>query len=273
MIVAHQARSSTKCRTRRPAGISPPERGRRYPTAMAAHALMSAPQSIAWSPVSSSPPARMAISAACSKYSPRIGVMSTTDQPPPGRTWWLPAPSAPPATCCTSGGPDATLVSHRVRGQPTVLDIIGRELSGVLVFTLRGEIIQAVHVIAGPAKFSCLGFQLASAVQPCLPAWTPLRRCRVVLVGAATTRRQGRGAARLLLELGAGISVQRGHGDGLAAEGCPPSQPYRTRSRGLGAWPGPGQICTRSGGDASAAAPDRQPVSPRCQESKWNWTE
>ena len=37
-------------------------------------------------------------------------------------------------------------------------------LSGVLAFALRGEMIQAVHVIAGPAKLSFLGFPLASAV-------------------------------------------------------------------------------------------------------------
>jgi hypothetical protein len=35
--------------------------------------------------------------------------------------------------------------------------------SGVLVFALRGEMIQAVHVMADPAKLGFLGFQLASA--------------------------------------------------------------------------------------------------------------
>jgi hypothetical protein len=34
----------------------------------------------------------------------------------------------------------------------------------VLAFALRGEMIQAVHVIADPAKLSFLGFQMASAV-------------------------------------------------------------------------------------------------------------
>ncbi len=59
-------------------------------------------------------------------------------------------------------GPDATLVSHPVGGQPAVLGFLGRELAGVLVFTLRDETIQAVHVIADPAKLSFLSFQLAT---------------------------------------------------------------------------------------------------------------
>jgi RNA polymerase sigma-70 factor (ECF subfamily) len=59
-------------------------------------------------------------------------------------------------------GPGATLVSHPVGGQPALLGFLGRELSGVLVFTMRGETIQAVHVIADPAKLSFVSFQLAS---------------------------------------------------------------------------------------------------------------
>ena len=59
-------------------------------------------------------------------------------------------------------GPDATLVSYPVSGQPAVLGFYGRELSGVLVFTMRGEAIQAVHVIADPAKLSFLSVQLAT---------------------------------------------------------------------------------------------------------------
>jgi len=59
-------------------------------------------------------------------------------------------------------GPDATLVSHLVGGQPAVLRFHGRELSGVLVFTMRGEMVQAVHVIADPAKLSVLSVQLAT---------------------------------------------------------------------------------------------------------------
>ena len=60
-------------------------------------------------------------------------------------------------------GPDATLVSHPVGGQPALLGFLGRELSGVLVFTLRGETIRTVHVIADPAKLSFVSAQLPPA--------------------------------------------------------------------------------------------------------------
>jgi RNA polymerase sigma-70 factor (ECF subfamily) len=59
-------------------------------------------------------------------------------------------------------GPGATLVSHPVGGQPAVLGFYRRELSGVLVFTMRAETIQAVHVIADPAKLGFLNAQLAA---------------------------------------------------------------------------------------------------------------
>lgn len=59
-------------------------------------------------------------------------------------------------------GPDATLVSQPVGGQPALLGFHGRELSGVLVFTMPGETIQAVHVIADPAKLGFLRLQLAN---------------------------------------------------------------------------------------------------------------
>lgn len=59
-------------------------------------------------------------------------------------------------------GPGRTLVSHPVGGQPALLGFYGRELSGVLVFTMRGETIQTVHVIADPAKLGFLSFQLAT---------------------------------------------------------------------------------------------------------------
>jgi RNA polymerase sigma-70 factor, ECF subfamily len=58
-------------------------------------------------------------------------------------------------------GPAATLVSHPVAGQPALLGFHGRQLSGVLVFSLRGETIQSVHVLADPAKLSFLSTQLA----------------------------------------------------------------------------------------------------------------
>jgi len=59
-------------------------------------------------------------------------------------------------------GMGATLVSHPVGGQPAVLGFTGRELTGVLVFTLRGEVIQAVHVIGDPRKLSFLSSQLSA---------------------------------------------------------------------------------------------------------------
>ena len=59
-------------------------------------------------------------------------------------------------------GQAATLVSHPLGGQPALLGFHGRELSGVLVFTMRDETIQAVHVITDPAKLSFLNTQLAA---------------------------------------------------------------------------------------------------------------
>jgi RNA polymerase sigma-70 factor (ECF subfamily) len=59
-------------------------------------------------------------------------------------------------------GDGATLVSHPVAGQPAVLAFIRRELAGVLVFTMRGELIQAVHVIGDPRKLDFLSSQLTS---------------------------------------------------------------------------------------------------------------
>jgi RNA polymerase sigma-70 factor, ECF subfamily len=59
-------------------------------------------------------------------------------------------------------GRGATLVSLPVGGQPAVLGFRGRELAGVLVFTMRGEVIQAIHVIGDPVKLDFLSSQLAS---------------------------------------------------------------------------------------------------------------
>ena len=58
-------------------------------------------------------------------------------------------------------GPPATLVTHPVAGQPALLGFFGRDLSGVLVFTMRDNKIQAVHVIADPRKLRFLSSQLA----------------------------------------------------------------------------------------------------------------
>jgi RNA polymerase sigma-70 factor (ECF subfamily) len=57
-------------------------------------------------------------------------------------------------------GQGATLVSHPVGGRPAVLGFFGRELAGVLVFTMRGEAIQAVHVIGDPRQLAFVGAQL-----------------------------------------------------------------------------------------------------------------
>jgi RNA polymerase sigma-70 factor, ECF subfamily len=58
-------------------------------------------------------------------------------------------------------GPPATLVSHPVGGEPALLGFIDRALAGVLVFTMRGERIQGVHVIGDPRVLSFLSTQLA----------------------------------------------------------------------------------------------------------------
>jgi RNA polymerase sigma-70 factor (ECF subfamily) len=58
-------------------------------------------------------------------------------------------------------GPPATLVTHPVAGQPALLGFIGHELSGVLVFTMHNDLIQAVHVIGDPRKLRFLSAQLA----------------------------------------------------------------------------------------------------------------
>src|SRR5512146_2015301 len=60
-------------------------------------------------------------------------------------------------------GRGATLVFHPVGGQPAVLGFTGRELTGVLVFTMRGEVIQGVHVIGDPRKLGYLSSQLSAS--------------------------------------------------------------------------------------------------------------
>jgi RNA polymerase sigma-70 factor, ECF subfamily len=59
-------------------------------------------------------------------------------------------------------GPGATLVSQPIAGQPALLGFRGAELSGVLVLTMRGEVIQAIHIIADPRKLAALGLQLSA---------------------------------------------------------------------------------------------------------------
>ena len=57
-------------------------------------------------------------------------------------------------------GQGQTLVSLPAGGQPALLGFAGRELAGVLVFTMRGEAIQAVHVIGDPRLLGFLSSQL-----------------------------------------------------------------------------------------------------------------
>lgn len=57
-------------------------------------------------------------------------------------------------------GPGRTLVSLPVGGQPALLGFLGRELIGVLVFTMHGEAIQAVHAIGDPRLLDFLSSQL-----------------------------------------------------------------------------------------------------------------
>ena len=57
-------------------------------------------------------------------------------------------------------GPPATLVSHPVAGQPALLGFYGHELAGVLVFALRGELIESITVIGDPRQLSAITLRL-----------------------------------------------------------------------------------------------------------------
>ena len=57
----------------------------------------------------------------------------------------------------------ATLVPQPVVGQPALLGFRDRDLAGVLVLGLRGELIESVHVIADPHKLATLGLQLSAS--------------------------------------------------------------------------------------------------------------
>ena len=63
-------------------------------------------------------------------------------------------------------GAGATLVSMPAGGQPAALGFVGRELAGILAFTMRAGRIESVHVITDPAKLSFLTAQLAVTVGP-----------------------------------------------------------------------------------------------------------
>ena len=63
-------------------------------------------------------------------------------------------------------GPGATLVSMPDGGQPAALGFVGRELAGILAFTVRAGRIETVHVIIDPAKLSFLTARLAVTAGP-----------------------------------------------------------------------------------------------------------
>lgn len=60
-------------------------------------------------------------------------------------------------------GPDSTLVSHPAGGQPALLGFHGRTLAALLVLRMRGEQVEAVHVIADPAQIGFLSRRLATS--------------------------------------------------------------------------------------------------------------
>ena len=60
-------------------------------------------------------------------------------------------------------GPGSTLVSHPAGGQPALLGFHGRALAALLVLRMRGEQVEAVHVIADPGQIGFLSRQLATS--------------------------------------------------------------------------------------------------------------
>ena len=60
-------------------------------------------------------------------------------------------------------GPGSALVSQSVGGQPVILGFHGRALAALLVLRMRGEQVEAVHVIADPAQIGFLSRQLATS--------------------------------------------------------------------------------------------------------------
>jgi len=57
-------------------------------------------------------------------------------------------------------GPETTLVTNPVAGQPALLGFRDRRLAGILVFSMRGGKIQSVHVIGDPRQLSFVSSQL-----------------------------------------------------------------------------------------------------------------
>ena len=60
-------------------------------------------------------------------------------------------------------GPGSTLVSFPAGGQPALLGFHGRILAALLVLRMRGEQVEAVHVIADPAQIGFLSRHLATS--------------------------------------------------------------------------------------------------------------
>jgi len=60
-------------------------------------------------------------------------------------------------------GPGSTLVSHPIGRQPALLGFHGRALAALLVLRMRGDEVEAVHVIADPAQIGFLSRQLATS--------------------------------------------------------------------------------------------------------------
>ena len=60
-------------------------------------------------------------------------------------------------------GSQTTLVSNPLGGRPVVLAFVGRRLYGVILLSLRGELIKEIHVIADPVKLDFLTYQLSSS--------------------------------------------------------------------------------------------------------------
>jgi RNA polymerase sigma-70 factor (ECF subfamily) len=62
-------------------------------------------------------------------------------------------------------GPGSTLVSHPAGRQPALLGFHGRTLAALLVLRMRGQQVEAVHVIADPAQIGFLGRHLAASTR------------------------------------------------------------------------------------------------------------
>jgi RNA polymerase sigma-70 factor, ECF subfamily len=62
-------------------------------------------------------------------------------------------------------GPGSTLVSHPAGRQPALLGFHGRALAALLVLRMRGQQVEAVHVIADPAQIGFLGRHLAASAR------------------------------------------------------------------------------------------------------------